>query len=144
MAAGEEATVNRALDRVRQYVAKQLNLADPKAHALLWVTDFPMFEWNEEEQRHEALHHPFTAPNQQTADQDGGDLTHAKALAYDLVYNGVEVGGKHDTCCGHSMLLAMAEEIACCETNSSSMLYVHIAGYHVASRFDEASGLHIQ
>ena len=77
-------------------MAKQLNLADPKAHALLWVTDFPMFEWNEEEQRHEALHHPFTAPNQQTADQNGGDLTHAKALAYDLVYNGVEVGGKHD------------------------------------------------
>ena len=109
MAAGDEATVNRALDRVRQYVAKQLNLADPKAHALLWVTDFPMFEWNEEEQRHEALHHPFTAPNQQTADQHGGNLTHAKALAYDLVYNGVEVGGKHDTCCDHFMLFAMVE-----------------------------------
>ncbi|KAL0025277.1 hypothetical protein WJX77_012575 [Trebouxia sp. C0004] len=92
-AAGDEAAVNRAMDRVRQYIAKQLNLADPKAHALLWVTDFPMFEWNEDEQRHEALHHPFTAPNQQSAEQNGGDLRHAKALAYDLVYNGVEVGG---------------------------------------------------
>ena len=94
-AAGDEAAVNRALDRVRQYIAKQLNLADPKAHALLWVTDFPMFEWNEDEQRHEALHHPFTAPNQQSAEQNGGDLRHARALAYDLVYNGVEVGGEH-------------------------------------------------
>ncbi len=94
-AAGDEAAVNRALERVRQYIAKQLNLADPKAHALLWVTDFPMFEWNEDEQRHEALHHPFTAPNQQSAEQNGGDLRHAKALAYDLVYNGVEVGGEH-------------------------------------------------
>lgn len=92
-AAGEEATVNRALDRVRQYIARALKLADPKAHALLWVTDFPMFEWNEEEQRHEALHHPFTAPNQQSSQQNGADLRHAKALAYDLVYNGVEIGG---------------------------------------------------
>lgn len=92
-AAGNEATVNRGLDRVRQYIAKQLKLADPKAHALLWVTDFPMFDWNEDEQRHEALHHPFTAPNQQQAEQNGGDLRKATALAYDLVYNGVEIGG---------------------------------------------------
>lgn len=92
-AAGNEPTVNRGLDRVRQYIAKQLKLADPKAHALLWVTDFPMFDWNEDEQRHEALHHPFTAPNQQQAEQNGGDLRKATALAYDLVYNGVEIGG---------------------------------------------------
>jgi len=96
LAAGDEVTVNRALDRVRRYIAKQLNLADPKAHGLLWVTDFPMFEWNQEEQRHEALHHPFTAPNQQQAEQNGGDLRHATALAYDLVYNGVEIGGQSD------------------------------------------------
>lgn len=95
-AAGNEATVNRGLDRVRQYIAKQLKLADPKAHALLWVTDFPMFDWNEDEQRHEALHHPFTAPNQQQAEQNGGDLRKATALAYDLVYNGVEIGGEVD------------------------------------------------
>lgn len=93
-AAGAEATVNRGLDRVRQYIAKQLNLADPKQHALLWVTDFPMFEWNEEEQRHQALHHPFTAPNQQQSGQSSGDLSQSTALAYDLVYNGVEIGGK--------------------------------------------------
>lgn len=93
-AAGAEATVNRGLDRVRQYIAKQLNLADPKQHALLWITDFPMFEWNEEEQRHQALHHPFTAPKQQQSGQSGGDLSQSTALAYDLVYNGVEIGGK--------------------------------------------------
>ena len=93
-AAGTEATVNRGLDRVRQYIAKQLNLADPKQHALLWITDFPMFEWNEEEQRHQALHHPFTAPNQQPNGRNGADLSQSTALAYDLVYNGVEVGGK--------------------------------------------------
>ena len=93
-AAGTEATVNRGLDRVRQYIAKQLNLADPKQHALLWITDFPMFEWNEEEQRHQALHHPFTAPNQQQSGQNGADLSQSTALAYDLVYNGVEIGGK--------------------------------------------------
>ncbi|KAJ6671085.1 ASPARTATE--TRNA LIGASE MITOCHONDRIAL [Salix viminalis] len=58
-------------------------------HSMLWVTDFPMFEWNETEQRLEALHHPFTAPNP----EDMEDLSSARALAYDMVYNGVEIGG---------------------------------------------------
>lgn len=97
LVAGDRPTVNRALDRVRQFVAKELELADPKAHALLWVTDFPMFEWNEDEQRHEALHHPFTAPDQRKSSQ-GADLQHANALAYDLVYNGVEIAGKYGAC----------------------------------------------
>jgi aspartyl-tRNA synthetase len=55
--------VDKALDRVRQYLAKSLGLVPPNAHSLLWVVDFPMFEWNEEEGRLEALHHPFTAPH---------------------------------------------------------------------------------
>ena len=93
LVAGDKATVHRALDKVRQYVAKQLNLADPTAHALLWVTDFPMFEWNEDEQRCEALHHPFTAPDQGPG-SNGADMRHANALAYDLVYNGVEIAGQ--------------------------------------------------
>ena len=123
-AAGDEATVNRALDRVRQYIAKQLKLADPKAHALLWVTDFPMFEWNEEEQRHEALHHPFTAPNQVQAEQVGGDLRRAKALAYDLVYNGVEIGGKLP---GFNAALAAWQHT--CSMSSSMAAYTwHITG----------------
>lgn len=93
LAAGRTAVVNKALDRVRQYIAKDLQLIDPSAHNLLWVTDWPMFEWNEDEQRLEALHHPFTAPNPQDYAAAGGDLRNARALAYDMVYNGVEIGG---------------------------------------------------
>lgn len=92
-AAGPNPTVNKALDRVRQYLAKDLNLIDSSAHNLLWVTDWPMFEFNEDEQRLEALHHPFTAPNPQDVEAAGGDLRGARAQAYDMVYNGVEIGG---------------------------------------------------
>ena len=90
--AGDVATVNKALDRVRQYVAKTLDMVPEGQHAVLWITEFPMFERNEDEDRLEALHHPFTAPNQDDV-ADGGDITAARAIAYDLVYNGVEVGG---------------------------------------------------
>ena len=93
IAAGAPATVNRALDRVRQYLARQLGLIDPSQHAMLWVTDFPMFEWNVEEQRLEAMHHPFTAPNPHDMQEAGGDLSKARAIAYDVVYNGTEIGG---------------------------------------------------
>jgi aspartyl-tRNA synthetase len=88
-AADTTAVVNKTLDRLRQVVAQQLGLIDQSKINLLWVTDFPMFEWNEEEKRLEALHHPFTAPKP----EDLNDLKNAKAQAYDLVYNGVEVGG---------------------------------------------------
>ncbi|KAK9819377.1 hypothetical protein WJX81_001266 [Elliptochloris bilobata] len=91
LAAGAPAVVHRALDRVRQFLARALGLIDDSRHCLLWVTDFPMFEWNEDEGRLEALHHPFTAPNQD--DLAAGHLRDARALAYDLVYNGVEVAG---------------------------------------------------
>ena len=63
------------------------------AHAVLWITEFPMFEFNEDENRYEAMHHPFTAPNQDDAAANPDDLTGARAIAYDLVYNGVEIGG---------------------------------------------------
>jgi len=87
--AGDTRTVNKSLDRLRQVLGEQLGLIDPEAIHLLWVTDFPMVEWNADEQRWEALHHPFTAPHP----DDLGDLTTARAQAYDLVYNGIEVGG---------------------------------------------------
>lgn len=93
LAAGPTAVVNKALDRVRQYLAKDLNLIDHSAHKLLWVTDWPMFEWNDDEQRLEALHHPFTAPNPDDLAAAGGDIRGARAQAYDMVYNGVEIGG---------------------------------------------------
>jgi aspartyl-tRNA synthetase len=69
--AGDAAIVNATLDRVRQAIAKEMNLIPDDALNLLWVTDFPMFEWNADEKRYEALHHPFTAPNP----EDIADLT---------------------------------------------------------------------
>ncbi|MEH2161786.1 MAG: aspartate--tRNA ligase [Nostoc sp.] len=87
--AGDTATVNKTLDRLRQAIAKEFALIDPEKINLLWITDFPMFEWNADEKRLEALHHPFTAPHP----DDLSDLKTARAQAYDLVLNGVEVGG---------------------------------------------------
>ncbi|MBE7381448.1 MAG: aspartate--tRNA ligase [Leptolyngbya sp. SIO1E4] len=87
--AGPTPIVNATLDRVRQAIAKEMKLIPEDALNLLWVTDFPMFEWNADEKRLEALHHPFTAPYP----EDLADLKTARAQAYDLVYNGYEVGG---------------------------------------------------
>ncbi len=87
--AGDAPTVNKTLDRLRQVVAKEFNLIDPEKINLLWIVDFPMFEWNANEKRLEALHHPFTAPHP----DDLHDLKTARAQAYDLVFNGFEVGG---------------------------------------------------
>ncbi|WNC29907.1 MULTISPECIES: aspartate--tRNA ligase [unclassified Thermosynechococcus] len=87
--AGDTATVNKTLDRLRQTIAREFDLIDPTATHLVWVVDFPMFEWNAEEKRLEALHHPFTAPH--PADLE--DLKTARAQAYDLIFNGYEVGG---------------------------------------------------
>nr|BAJ96304.1 predicted protein [Hordeum vulgare subsp. vulgare] len=88
-ALGEQSTANQILGRLRLFIAHKLEVIDTSAHSILWVTDFPMFEWNSDEQRYEALHHPFTAPNP----EDMNDLPSARALAYDMIYNGVEIGG---------------------------------------------------
>ncbi|MFN9734916.1 MAG: aspartate--tRNA ligase [Microcystis sp.] len=87
--AGDTDTVNKSLSRLRLVLGEQLGLIDPEKINLLWVTDFPMFEYNTEEKRLEALHHPFTAPNPEDLD----DLAHARALAYDMIFNGIEIGG---------------------------------------------------
>ncbi len=99
--AGDTATVNKALDRVRQYLARELALVpadrDNDRWNFLWVVDFPMFEVNAEENRLEALHHPFCAPNPDDLGSDpaawGERLPEARAQAYDLVLNGLELGG---------------------------------------------------
>ncbi|NQE32699.1 aspartate--tRNA ligase [Microcoleus asticus] len=88
-AAADATTVNKTLDRLRLFVGNELGLIDKDKMNLLWVTDFPMFEWNADEKRLEALHHPFTAPHP----DDINDLKAARAQAYDLVLNGTEVGG---------------------------------------------------
>ncbi|MEM8674039.1 MAG: aspartate--tRNA ligase [Cyanobacteria bacterium P01_G01_bin.67] len=87
--AGDTATVNKSLDRLRLFIAQEMGLIDNEKINLIWVTEFPMFEWNADEKRYEALHHPFTAPYP----EDAHDLTTARAQAYDLVYNGIEIGG---------------------------------------------------
>jgi aspartyl-tRNA synthetase len=87
--AGDAAMVNKTLDRLRLVIGRELGLIDDNKVNLLWVTDFPMFEWNADEKRLEALHHPFTAPHP----DDINDLTTARAQAYDIIFNGTEVGG---------------------------------------------------
>jgi aspartyl-tRNA synthetase len=87
--AGDAAMVNKTLDRLRLVIGRELGLIDDHQINLLWVTDFPMFEWNADEKRLEALHHPFTAPHP----DDIEDLTTARAQAYDIIFNGTEIGG---------------------------------------------------
>lgn len=87
--AGSADIVNKTLDRLRLVIGQELGLIDSTKINLLWVTDFPMFEWNADEKRLEALHHPFTAPHPDDLD----DVKTARAQAYDLVWNGVEIGG---------------------------------------------------
>ncbi|MFN7899431.1 MAG: aspartate--tRNA ligase, partial [Synechococcaceae cyanobacterium] len=99
--AGDTATVNKALDRVRQFLARELGLVpadrDNALWNFLWVVDFPMFEFNKDENRLEALHHPFCAPNAEDLGDDPAAwaerLPTARAPAYDLVLNGLELGG---------------------------------------------------
>ncbi|NEO47215.1 MAG: aspartate--tRNA ligase [Moorea sp. SIO4A3] len=87
--AGSADIVNKTLDRLRLVIGQELGLIDSTKINLLWVTDFPMFEWNADEKRLEALHHPFTAPHPDDLD----NVKTARAQAYDLVWNGVEIGG---------------------------------------------------
>ncbi len=96
LGAGDKQIVNQSLDRVRQYIAKDLNLIDKTKWNFLWVTDFPMFERNEEENRYEALHHPFCSPkNIKSKDPENlqKEIEDSTANAYDLVLNGLELGG---------------------------------------------------
>jgi len=96
LGAGDKQIVNQSLDRVRQYIAKDLNLIDKNKWNFLWVTDFPMFERNEEENRYEALHHPFCSPkNIKSKDSKNlqKEIENSIANAYDLVLNGLELGG---------------------------------------------------
>lgn len=85
--------VKNALGTLRLKVASILNLIDENKYAILWVTDFPSFEWSEEEQRFIACHHPFTAPKDEDVDKLLTDKAHCYSKAYDIVINGYEAGG---------------------------------------------------
>ncbi len=93
MAAGPHETVSKLLGQLRLHVAKKQNLLDPNVFAFLWVVDFPMFEWIEDEKRYEFMHHPFTAPLESDRYLLETDQGRARARAYDLVLNGSEIGG---------------------------------------------------
>ena len=82
-----------ALGALRCEVAKQLGILDPMDFKFLWVTEFPMFEWSEEEGRYQAMHHPFTAPMVEDEDKILSDKANCRARAYDIVLNGTELGG---------------------------------------------------
>lgn len=82
------------LGRFRLHFGKKLGLIDESKHNLLWIVDFPMFEYSEEEGRFMSMHHPFTSPCIEDLDKlDSGDLGNVKSIAYDIVYNGTELGG---------------------------------------------------
>lgn len=85
--------VAQALDRLRRESGARLNLADPNLLAWGWVLDFPLVEWNDDEQRWDAVHHPFTAPRDEDLHLMTTDPGRVRAKAYDLVLNGYEVGG---------------------------------------------------
>ncbi len=81
------------MGRFRLYFGERLGLIAPDAHALLWVVDFPMFEYSEEDQRYVSVHHPFTMPNAEDIDKMETDPANCRSIAYDIVYNGTELGG---------------------------------------------------
>jgi aspartyl-tRNA synthetase len=93
MAAGKHDPVSRLLGTLRLQLARRENLLDPSRFEFLWVVDFPMFEWLEEEQRHEFMHHPFTSPLESDAGLLETEPGRARARAYDLVLNGSEIAG---------------------------------------------------
>ncbi len=91
---GDESHCLKATGALRLEMGEQLGLRDPKTFAPLWVTDFPLLEWDEESQRYHAMHHPFTAPKPEDLHKlDSDELADIKANAYDLVLNGSEIGG---------------------------------------------------
>jgi aspartyl-tRNA synthetase len=93
MAAGPREATSKMLGQLRLAVAKKENLLDPARFEFLWVVDFPMFEWIEEEGRYEFMHHPFTAPLESDRHLLESDQGRARARAYDLVLNGSEIAG---------------------------------------------------
>lgn len=91
---GDDAMKTRKqLSELRLEMGKQLGLRDPKKFSCLWVIDFPMYEWSDEENRLMAMHHPFTSPKPEDIPLLDTDPASVRANAYDMVINGVEVGG---------------------------------------------------
>ncbi|MGL5626674.1 MAG: aspartate--tRNA ligase [Candidatus Rhabdochlamydia sp.] len=93
IAGGEETRINQGLDHLRRKIAKERNLIDTSSMHFVWVTDFPLLRWNALEGRMESEHHPFTSPCFEDFELLHTDPLKVRALAYDLVLNGYEIGG---------------------------------------------------
>ncbi len=91
--ADEAEIVADSLAHLRQHLAEQLNLIPQGQHRLVWITDFPLMEYDKEEGRYKALHHPFTSPVEEDLEKYSKEPEKIRAKAYDLVLDGVEIGG---------------------------------------------------
>ena len=91
--ADELEVANNTLGALRNRLAKEQGLIDESKFNFLWIVDWPMFEWSEEEGRYMSAHHPFTLPTEETAHHLDGELAQVRAVAYDIVLNGYELGG---------------------------------------------------
>ncbi len=95
--ADKPGVANECLAKLRNEMARRLELINNNEYKLAWITDFPLFEWNEDEKRYEAMHHPFTSPMAEDMEAflsgDESKLSSLRARAYDLVLNGYEIGG---------------------------------------------------
>ena len=91
--ADKPAVAVNAMGQLRLEMARRMNLIDPDKLAFAWVLDFPMFEYDEEEKRYVAMHHPFTSPRDEDLQYLETDPGRIKAKAYDMVLNGTEIGG---------------------------------------------------
>lgn len=92
-AAEQETTVNQALDHLRRLIAKERKLIPSGSFEFLWVTDFPLFEWDSDTERLQSIHHPFTAPHDDDIHFFDSDPLKMRSNAYDIIINGYEVGG---------------------------------------------------
>jgi aspartyl-tRNA synthetase len=93
MLSGPAHKTRKALNELRLEMGSRLGLRDPNVYKPLWVVDFPLLEWDEETQRFYAMHHPFTSPKPEDIPLLETDPGQVRANAYDLVINGVEIGG---------------------------------------------------
>lgn len=91
--ADDKKTTYDVMGRFRLFFGEKLGLIDENKHALLWVVDFPMFEYSKEFDRVMAMHHPFTSPNLEDVDKMKTEPMNVRSIAYDIVYNGTELGG---------------------------------------------------
>jgi aspartyl-tRNA synthetase len=93
MLSGDLNKVRNQLNELRLHMGSALDLRDPKNFKPLWVVDFPLLEWDEDSERFHAMHHPFTSPKPEHFDLIDSDPGAVRANAYDMVINGVEIGG---------------------------------------------------